>query len=135
MCIPTLSTLALITPLQPNGEATPWWHESATHPASQPLITRDSPAPQLPSGYEENNSQASSGIRGKRRRPSGSGSEQGGGGEGSHQNGGGGGGRRRGSRGEPAGQSVGSEVTPLQYTIDCSPEVCVRLHVHVSLTT
>ena len=118
-----------------------------THPASQPLITRDSPAPQLPSGYEENNSQASSGIRGKRRRPSGSGSEQGGGGGGnhqngggggggrSHQNGGGGGGRRRGSRGEPAGQSVGSEVTPLQYTIDCSPEVCVCLHVHVSLTT
>ena len=115
---------------QANSDATPWWHESATLP-SQPILSRDSPNT-LDTGSlnetnddhdysgcsDEDRGQLSSGLQKKWRRPSAGLNEAGVSGQDGRVNG-----REQFSQESTGRRSGGSEMTPLQYTINCSPEV------------
>lgn len=114
---------------QVNIDATPWWHETATLP-TQPHISQGSPSMQATRGHDslteqshlsssdEDQSQLPSGLQRKWRRPSAGPEESGVTWQEGKLNG-----VEQCRSHEPTGISVGNDLTPLQYTIDCSPEV------------
>ena len=114
---------------QANIDATPWWHETVTLP-TQPLVSKGSPSMQATGGHDfptdqshlsssdEDQSQLPSGLQKKWRRPSAGPEESGVTWQGGQLNG-----VEHRSHESMGRRSVGNDMTPLQYTIDCSPEV------------